>query len=64
MMKELKCYKNPRYEAQDYFLPYEGDMALMQRGLVKRFVSGSTRTYKIEEVDTNSTAQNAEEDAK
>ena len=61
MMKELKSYKDPRYEAKDYFLPYEGDMALMQRGLVKRVVSGSTRTYKIEEVDT--ATKNAEEDA-
>ena len=51
MMKELKTYKDPRYEAKDYFVAYEGDMALMQRGLVKRIVSGSTKTYKIEEVD-------------
>lgn len=51
LMKELKSYKDPRYEAQDYFTPYEGDMALMQRGLVKRIVSGTTRTFKIEEVD-------------
>lgn len=51
MMKEIKSYKDPRYEAQDFFVPYEGDMALMQRGLVKRVVSGSTRTFKIEEVD-------------
>lgn len=51
IMKELKVYKDPRYEAQDYFMPYEGDMALMQRGLVKRVVSGTTRTFRIEEVD-------------
>ncbi len=51
MMKELKAFKNSHYEAQDFFLPYEGDMALMQRGLVKRVVTGSTRTFKIEEVD-------------
>ena len=53
IMKELKVYKDPRYEAQDYFLPYEGDMALMQRGLVKRVVSGGTKTFKVEEVDVN-----------
>ncbi|MCH5165312.1 MAG: hypothetical protein J1G01_02810 [Clostridiales bacterium] len=51
MMKELKVFKNPRYEAQDFFVPYEGDMAFMQRGLVKRVVSGTTRTFKVEEVD-------------
>ena len=51
MMKEIKAFKNPRYEAKDYFVAYEGDMALMQRGLVKRMVSGTTRTFKIEEID-------------
>lgn len=51
VMKELKCYKNSHYEASDFFMPYEGDMALMQRGLVKRIVTGSTRTFKIEEVN-------------
>ncbi|MDE7107017.1 MAG: hypothetical protein K2O39_01705, partial [Clostridiales bacterium] len=34
IMKELKVYKNPQYEAQDYFVPYEGDVSLMNRGLV------------------------------
>ena len=56
MMKELRSYKDPRYQAQDYFLPREGDMTLMQRGLVKRVVSNSTRTFKIEEVDESSVA--------
>ena len=51
MMKEYQSYKDPRYEAHDYFVPYEGDMSLMQRGLLKRVVSGSTRAFKIEEVD-------------
>lgn len=51
IMKELKVYKDSHYEAQDFFMPYEGDMALMQRGLVKRVVSGTTRTFRIEEVD-------------
>ncbi|MDE6201154.1 MAG: hypothetical protein K2M47_05875 [Clostridiales bacterium] len=56
IMKELKVYKNPAYEAQDFFIPYEGDMALMQRGLVKRVVSGSTKTFKIEEVEKEAAA--------
>lgn len=51
IMKELKIYKKTVYEAQDYFMPYQGDMALIQSGLVKRVVSGSTRVFKIEEVD-------------
>lgn len=51
LMKEIKIYKDPRYEGKDYFLPYEGDMALMHRGLVKRIVTGTTRTFKIEEID-------------
>ena len=49
--KELKAFKNSHYVEQDFFIPYEGDMAFMQRGLVKRVVSGTTRTFKIEEVD-------------
>lgn len=56
IMKELKIYKNPQYEAQDFFMPYEGDMSLMQRGLVKRVVSGSTKTFKIEEVEKEAAA--------
>lgn len=51
IMRELKVYKNSRYEAQDYFMPYEGDVAFMQRGLVKRVVGSHTRMFKIEEVD-------------
>ena len=54
MMKEFKSFKKPQFSPQDYFLPYEGDMALMQRGLVKRVVSASTRTFKVEEVDAQS----------
>ena len=62
IMKELKVFKNPRYVAQDFFTPYEGDMAFMQRGLVKRIVSGTTRTFKIEEVDKSAQAEAASTD--
>ena len=51
MMKELKIFKNSHYVEQDFFIPYEGDLAFMRRGLVKRIVTGSTRTFKVEEVD-------------
>lgn len=60
IMKELKAFKNPGYHAQDFFVPYEGDMSLMQRGLVKRVVSTSTRTFKIEEVDSDDEADTSE----
>ena len=62
LMKELKVYKKPSYEEQDYFVPYEGDMALMQRGLVKRVVSGSTRVYKIEELEEDTSEDENAED--
>lgn len=51
IMKELKIYKNPEYVAQDYYVPYEGDVSLMNRGLVKRVVSGTVKAFKIEEVE-------------
>lgn len=51
MMKEFRAFKDPNYVPQDYFVPYEGDVTLMQKGLVKRVVSGTTRSYKIEEVE-------------
>ena len=49
IMKELKIFKNTKYEPQDYFVPYEGDMALMSRGLIKRVVTSHTRTFKVED---------------
>ena len=61
IMKELKIYKNSHYEAQDFYMAYEGDMGLMQRGLVKRVVTGSNRTFKIEEVDKAEAAATTEE---
>lgn len=57
MMKELQTYKQPAYVAQDYFLPYDGDMSLIQRGLIKRVVSNSTRTFKLEELDEAEAAE-------
>lgn len=51
VMRRIHVFINPRYIAKDYFLPYEGDMALMQRGLVKRVVNNSTRKYRIEEIN-------------
>lgn len=50
-MRELGVRKDPAFEAQDYFLPYEGTMGLMERGLVKRIVTESTRVFEIREVE-------------
>ena len=57
VMTELGIKKQPNYEAQDYFMPYVGNVGLMQQGLVKRVVSGSTRTFEIREVDKTATAE-------
>lgn len=56
VMKELGIYKNPNYVAQDYFIPYEGTMSLMQRGLIKRIVTGSSRVFEIREVNAEEVA--------
>ncbi len=50
VMKELGIKKDPNFEPQDYYVPYEGTMGLMERGLVKRVVTNSTRTFEIREV--------------
>lgn len=51
VMHELGVKKQPDYEPQDFYMPYAGDVALMERGLIKRVVYGSTRTYEIRETD-------------
>ncbi len=61
VMKELNMRKIPDYVAQDFFVPYEGTVALMEKGLTKRVVSESTRTFEIREV---SGEQSAEADRK
>ena len=50
VMKELGIKKDPNFEPQDYYVPYEGTMGLMERGLIKRVVTNSTRTFEIREV--------------
>ncbi len=51
VMKELAVYKDPNFEAKDYYMPYEGTMGLMEKGLVRRIVTNSTRTFEIREVE-------------
>ena len=51
IMKELSVGKQPGYEEKDYFIPYEGTMGLIRKGLIKRVVSSTTRTFEIREVD-------------
>ena len=50
-MKELAIRKDPNFEAQDYYVAYEGTMGLMNRGLVKRVVTNSSRTFEVREVN-------------
>ena len=57
MMSVLHIAKNPQFVEHDYYIPYAGDMSLMKRGLVKRVVTGTTRTFKIEEVNSKSDAK-------
>ena len=63
MMNELKTGKNPKYQEEDFYMPYEGDMSLMLRGLVKRVVTGSKRVFKVEEVNAEQAAPQAQENA-
>ncbi len=57
-MAEIGAVKKPR-EAVDYYLPYDGTVGLMERGLVKRVVSTSSRTFKIVEMDKAAEAEAA-----
>ncbi len=63
VMKELNMRKIPDYVAQDFFVPYEGTVALMEKGLTKRVVSESTRTFEIREVSGEQSAEAAATDA-
>ncbi|MCI8612257.1 MAG: hypothetical protein HFE48_00960 [Clostridia bacterium] len=51
LMKEIGVMKDETYHAQDFYMPYDGTVGLMQRGLVKRIVTNSSRVYEIREVD-------------
>ena len=61
VMRELGVKKHSAYEAKDFYMPYSGDMALMQQGQIKRVVYGSTRTFEIREVDRSAAAAFAAE---
>ena len=60
VMKELNIKKNPSFISQDYYVAYEGTMGLMERGLVKRVVTSSTRTFEIREVSAEEVEEKAE----
>ena len=51
VMKELGIFKDPAFEPQDYYEGYEGDMGLMSKGLIKRVVTGSSRTFEVREIN-------------
>ncbi|MDE5593147.1 MAG: hypothetical protein K2I75_04360, partial [Clostridiales bacterium] len=46
----LGVVKNPEYKAEDYYVPSDGTIGLMQRGLVKRVVTETKKVYRIEEI--------------
>lgn len=50
LMRALPAEKMPDYVPQDYYVPYEGVVSLMQRDLVRRKVTQAERTFKIVEV--------------
>ncbi|MDE5562748.1 MAG: signal peptidase I [Clostridiales bacterium] len=50
MMNALGVAKNPEYKAEDYYVPSDGTIGLMQRGLVKRVVTETKKVYRIEEI--------------
>ncbi|MDE5593032.1 MAG: hypothetical protein K2I75_03770, partial [Clostridiales bacterium] len=51
MMNTLGVVKNPEYKAEDFYVPSDGTIGLMQRGLVKRIVTETKKVYRIEEID-------------
>lgn len=60
LMRELGATKNESYLAEDYFLPYEDVVSLMEKGLVKRNISSTEREYKIVEVTADGAPQDSE----
>lgn len=63
VMRELGVKKQSDYQAQDFYMPYAGDVALMERGLIKRVVYGSTRTFEIRETDRAAVAASSAAEA-
>ncbi|MDE5897562.1 MAG: hypothetical protein K2H43_07095, partial [Clostridia bacterium] len=51
LMAETGAIKRSDYEPQDYYQPYEGLVTLMNKGLVKRNLNSSEKTYRIVEVE-------------
>lgn len=50
MFNKLGAEKDEAYIAQDYYLPYEGTVALMERGLAKRRITSKSRKFRIIEI--------------
>ena len=61
-MKLLNVDVNANYELQDYYMPYEGAVALMQKGLVKRNIKTTTKVYKVEFVSSDDLEEEDKED--
>ena len=50
VLRGLGAEQDDSYVPQDFYKPYEGVVTLMEKGLVKRNIKTSERTYKIVEV--------------
>ncbi|MDE6441868.1 MAG: signal peptidase I, partial [Clostridia bacterium] len=50
LFAQLGAEKDGGYIAEDFYLPYEGTVALMERGLVKRKLTSTNRKFKIIEI--------------
>ncbi len=62
LMTSLGAERSVGYEPKDFYMPYEGVVSLMQRGLVKRNVSSKEKIYRIEEI-THAVDETAEGNA-
>ena len=42
--------KNKDYEPRDFYMPYEGVMSLMSKGLVKRKLGHGEKLFRVTEI--------------
>lgn len=61
MMRELGIAPRADYIEQDYFVPYEGPVSLMRRGLIVRDLKRSQKIYRVEEMPKEAAPQQPQE---
>lgn len=52
LMKKFGAEKEPGYEQQDFYPPYEGFVTLLQKGLIERRIVAKEKVYRITELET------------